>query len=345
MKKIAISLSILFIGLGSIYAQPNLTATSVFDDFSTANEYNDPTTGRGIYWWGQTGVNTVTRDATKGELTVHATQAVYQYVPFGVSFGDDNGALPGGVPYTIDLSSDGTWSFDITNYGTESLFLRVACVDNEDTIVDCNPIPTPAGVAFDQLRVWAYQVQILIPAGSTVTFEAGTPNGAGGGELNNCDFANGVWGDWGVWNATTQTHIGAGVRRRCDLTKIKGISFTPINSAKNTVDQHALALVNGYFGISNFKVGSSTAPLGIDESLVQYNFLFYPNPAKSSLTLVNNSVDTPKSVEIFNTIGSLVYSNNKPFTNNNELLIDTNGLNPGMYIVKIGMTSKKLIIE
>lgn len=350
MKKILLTAATFAVAVANAFAQPEITSNGVYDDFSTVDEYNDPETGRGIYWWGTPvsvrggGINSVTRDAVNNQIIVKATNPEYQYTPFGVSFGDDNGALPGGVPNTIDLSQNGVWSFDITNYGTENILLRVACQDYLDRVLDCIEIPNPNNLEFDALDVWKYQVQILIPAGKTVTFKAGTANGAGGGMINNCDFTKSVWGDYGVWNNVTKKHDGAGVRKLCDLTKIKGISFTPMNARKKPGDGHSYALTAGNFGISNFRVGTVSAPLGIEEDLVKYGFALYPNPAKNSLTIKNNSNKIAEAISIINNLGQKVYSNTITLTNN-ELTIDTNGFAPGVYIVKIGNNSQKLIIE
>jgi hypothetical protein len=340
MKKIIIFFTLFYTLICG--AQPVLTDNSMFDDFSTAQEYNEPATGRGIYWWGSAGSSTVDRNEATNELIVHATQGVYQYNPFGVGFGDDNGALPGGVPFTIDLTNDGTWSFDITNYGTEDLHIRVACQDIEDTVVDCSPIPTPAGVAFDNLNVWAYQTQIRVPAGQTVTFNNGTPNDAGNNRLNVCDFTQMVWGDWGVWDNVSQTHIGAGVRKRCDMTQIKGFLITPLNAAKNTVDYHNLALTNGHFGISNFRVGNITTT-STKSNLREQDFKVYPNPATKTIRLKRErSVSSEEnSISIRNSIGKTITLNTTPISDT-EIEIDISHLPSGIYY--LGEQSQKLII-
>ncbi|MBY0426575.1 MAG: hypothetical protein K2Q22_13120, partial [Cytophagales bacterium] len=281
ITKFKITLLSFLIHLGASFlstAQPIITDNGVYDDFSTSNEYTLGNTTRGIYWWNTDGVNSFTRDVANNQLRVHATQAEYQYVPFGVGFGTTDGQ-----PNTIDLSQNGKWSFDITNYGTEDLFIRVACQDNQQRLMDCTTIPNPNNLVFDRLEVWAYQVQILVPVGKTVTFKAGTPNGAGKGYLNNCDFTRGAWGYYGTWDPSTQTHIGAEVRYTCDMTKIQGISITPMNAAKNTTDYHALALTNGIFGISNFKVGSTSIALDLSDDKATQGVSIFPNPAKNSV--------------------------------------------------------------
>jgi hypothetical protein len=339
MKKNLLIVSFCLLIFVAAFGQPELTKTGLYDDFSTKTDYSLPGTTKGIYWWTQSGTNSVMRDTAKKQLMVHATQAEYQYVPFGLSFGTENGALA-----TVDLSKNGKWSFDITNYGTENLFLRVACQDIHDTLVDCNPIPNAAGVPFDNLNVWAYQVQISIPIGKTVTFKAGTPNDAGAGNYNNCDFANGVWGDYGTWDPISKTHVGAGIRTNCNLAKIKSISFTPMNASKNSVDQHALPLLSGLFGISNLRVGTTSKTLGMNEVLESNSLSVFPNPAKNSVTIRNPSAQADETVSIINHLGQQVYFNHNSFKGS-DLIVDTSGLHPGIYFIKIGTKSQKLIIE
>lgn len=339
MKTNFLLLSLLFVNTLYCISQPKLTDKGVFDDFSTKDEYTVPGTAKGIYWWATSGVNTVTRDSANGQVLVTATQAEYQYVPFGVGFGDN-----GGIPNTIDLSQNGTWSFDITNHGTENIYLRVACQDNQQRLVDCTPIPNPNNLPFDNLEVWAYQVQIYVAAGAKVTFRAGTPNGAGKGYLNNCDFANGSWGYYTAWDPVTQSHPGAAVLYTCDLTKIQGISITPMNAAKNPVDYHALALTNGNFGISNFRVGNTTVALGASDDIIDNGLKIYPNPAKESLTIKNTRANSDESIQISNHLGQPVYTNTFNFSNK-DLKINTQGFPAGMYVVRVGKKSQSLVIE
>ncbi|MDA3881777.1 MAG: BACON domain-containing protein [Bacteroidales bacterium] len=242
MKKLFLATSILAASILTVQAQPLLTEHGIYEDFSTVNEYTaDVTSGRGLFWWPSPNY-TLVRNSVSKQLEVTASQKKWEHVPFGLGFGDDNGAAAGGVPYTVDLSGDGTWSFDITNTGTVQLAIYVQCVDINDVSVDCSPGATN----FD--NIWAYQTQIFVDAGTSVTFEAGSPNGAGSSVLNNCDFTTGVWGDYG-------THT---IRTDCNLKQIKGINITVLAGEKNPADYHAVELVGGSFTISNFSVGDTT---------------------------------------------------------------------------------------
>ncbi len=94
--------------------QPELTAVGLFDDFSTETPpfVADPITGFALNWWGKDGQITLTPDPANKQLKVQMTQAAYAYDPFGVGFGDSNGD-GSGIANTIDISGDGTFSFDM----------------------------------------------------------------------------------------------------------------------------------------------------------------------------------------------------------------------------------------
>ncbi|MEI8115750.1 MAG: hypothetical protein WCI54_19110, partial [Bacteroidia bacterium] len=187
MKKLFLSAAALSFTIVFTQAQPKLTGLGFYDDFSTKTNYvADAATGRGLYWTTAFPEQTLTRDAANKRLTVKMTQKKWEYHPFSVTFGDSNGAAEGGDPYTIDLSGNGAYSFDITNTGTEDISVRVKAIDLENHEIDCAPGAKDFG------EIWKYQTQIEVPSGQTVTMKAGAPNGAGGGILNTCDFTKEV---------------------------------------------------------------------------------------------------------------------------------------------------------
>jgi hypothetical protein len=224
---------------------PALTEFGMFDNFSTETDYlSDKLSGRGLYWGTIYPEQTITRDYRNKQLLVKMTQKKWEYYPFGLSFGDSNGAAEGGDPYTIDLSGNGKYSFDITNKGTEGISVRVKCIDLQNREIDCSPGAANFG------EIWKYQTQIIVLPGETVTMKAGAPNGAGGGILNTCNFTKEVWGDY------TGGHV---IRTDCDLKHIKSINLVVLNAAKDPNDLHALPLTDGFFAISNFCVGDTSA--------------------------------------------------------------------------------------
>jgi len=309
------------------YAQPELTANTVFDDFSTVDEHTaDAGIGRGLYWWGQNGVHTMNRNATENKLEIEMAVAAHQYAPFGVGFGDSNGADPGGTPYTINISQDGSFSFDIENTGSESLSLRVACIDNQDRSIDSD-----AGVTTWN-TVWSYQIQVIVPAGGSTTFMAGSPNGAGGDHLNSGSFENGSWAFYSNDPLTNHT-----IRRDCDLTKIKGVNITVLNGEKKPADGHALALTDGKFNISNFRVGNAATVAGINlfDSENQ-GFSVYPNPVTDGIINLNEEMN---DIAIYNSQGVLSKSFDKTD------VINVSDLSDGFYTIKTDKGYSKFIIE
>jgi hypothetical protein len=336
MKKLLKMMCLLAMAQNAM-SQPTLTDTELWEDFSTQTDYvADATSGRGLYWWGEQNIHTLTRDYTNKELDVTMTQQAYQYKPFGVSFGDDNGAAPGGVPNTIDLSGNGKFSFVIKNTGTEAISVRIACQDVNDRLVDCSP----GALVFGD--IWKYQTQIEVPVGRTVLFKVGTPNGAGGGIINNCDFANGVWGDYGV-----NPHVikRPGDADFCDLTKIESIIITVLNAAKNTTDGHNLALTAGEFSISDFRIGSSAVTPIFSPIVSNTQFNMFPNPTSNLLTIDCSTFTLGdfENIRIMNAVGQVVFT--APISNNPLSTLDISSLNEGVYSVLIGNHSQKLIIK
>jgi hypothetical protein len=223
-----------------VNAQSVLTEFGLFDDFSSSKNYvSNATNGRSLIWTTDNNEErTLTRDSANKRLLVRTTQEKENYHSFGVSFGYDSE----GKPYTIDLSANGKFSFDIANMGIEGLAVRISCVDIYDRQIDCS-----AGAVW--VNPWYYQWQILVAPGSSVTFEDGTANDAGGKLKNICNFATGLWGDY----------VNKVMRNDCDLRHIKSIEITVINSAINGSDYHAYPLTNGLLSISNFSVGDTTS--------------------------------------------------------------------------------------
>jgi hypothetical protein len=336
MKKL-FKMVCLFAMTQNAFSQPTLTDTELWDDFSTTTDYvADNVTGRGLYWWGEQNVHTLSRDYANKELDVTMTQQAYQYKPFGVSFGDDNGAAAGGVPNTIDLSANGKFSFVIKNTGTEAISVRVACQDVNKRLVDCSP----GALVFGD--IWKYQTQIEVPVGQTVLFKVGTANGAGGGIINNCDFANGVWGDYSVTPHVIRRPGDVGY---CDLTKIESIIITVLNAAKNSTDGHNLALTAGAFSISDFRVGSSAVTPVFAPIHSTSSFNVYPNPSSNVINIdcSNFTLGDIENVLIMNSVGQVVFT--APINNNPLLSLDVSELNEGVYTMLIGHHTQKLMIK
>jgi hypothetical protein len=328
MKRLVITAAALTIPLMSVFAAPEIKTDGFYDDFSTQTEYSSTTeTGRGIYWWKSTnGKQTLTRDYTKNRLIAKISQPKGNdgFEPFGVVFGDDNGAASGGTPFTIDISKNGIWSFDMKNIGTVGLAVRVLCTDVNNKMIDCDKGAT---VFAD---IWKYQIQAMILPGDSITFKAGTPNDAGGAKNNLCDFTKGVWGDYGV-----NPHQ---IRTDCDLKKIKGINITVLNAEKAPApDYHPLALVDGLLAISNFKVGNVITS-GIEKNLISKNTI----SSKNSIHIVNgilNLQNVANNVKVFNARGAVV----KSFKATDN--INVSDFTKGLYLLKADNFSSKFLVK
>lgn len=67
----------------------------------------------------------------------------------------------------------------------------------------------------------------------------------------------------------------------------------------------------------------------------------YPNPANNVLN-ISNSSNNLSTVNIYNVIGNLIYSNS---FNNSNISIDTSNWNNGVYILKMNNSTSKIIIQ
>jgi len=334
MKKQLITSAVLIFSAITIQAQSVLTEFGFYENFSSEEELiTDLETERGLFWRSES-LQTLTRNSVDSSLDVVMSQPRGMYTPFSVSFGDSNGALTGGAPYTIDLSGNGTFSFDIVNTGTDTISVRVACIDTEDRMIDCSP----GALNFGQ--IWMYQTQVLVLPGETVPFAAGSNNNAGGGIKNNCDFAHGVWGDYGV-------HL---IRTDCNLRKIKGVNITVLNGQKDLGDGHALALENGEFSIKNIMVGDTSANAA-SAPIVETN--------KANLQLVNFTTkvvtsqkkivienipfnEKGNSIRIINIYGQEVYAKT---TSNSTFELSIANFPTGIYHILLAGKVEKLIIK
>ncbi|MFQ3575297.1 MAG: hypothetical protein SNJ77_02565 [Cytophagales bacterium] len=93
-------------------AQSKKVGVGAVDDFSTATEFGSANDG-GIYWFkGDNDIYTLDRQV--GKMVVNCVEAT-GFVPFGLGFGDDNGDLPGGNDFYLDLSQNADIRIKIKN--------------------------------------------------------------------------------------------------------------------------------------------------------------------------------------------------------------------------------------
>jgi hypothetical protein len=123
-------------------------------------------------------------------------------------------------------------------------------------------------------------------------------------------------------------------------------------------DQSGKLYVGGDFEIDQFVVGANTFPgpigedifiakyectstVGLIENKIDLSFQIYPNPTSGSLAL-SNEASVPGKVEIYNCLGSLIYSEE---IKESKAEFDLGNQPNGIYLIRIGNTVKKIIKE
>ena len=113
-----------------------------------------------------------------------------------------------------------------------------------------------------------------------------------------------------------------------------GLDYTSPNN--NTNPQDPINSAQGTAPFSSLKIGTLTITLdnvlGISDSTTKGTLQVFPNPATNNIT-VSNTIDTLSSIEIYNVIGSKVWSNER--VNSNQLLIDISHLKSGVYLLRV----------
>lgn len=78
--------------------------------------------------------------------------------------------------------------------------------------------------------------------------------------------------------------------------------------------------------------------LGIDDIVLENDFKVYPNPVNDVCFIKTNEV-----VNVYDLSGQLMFTNENEMNTSDEVKIDMNRFLPGMYIVKAGSTSFKIV--
>ncbi|SFB95639.1 Por secretion system C-terminal sorting domain-containing protein [Algibacter lectus] len=74
------------------------------------------------------------------------------------------------------------------------------------------------------------------------------------------------------------------------------------------------------------------------------DFQLFPNPAEDQINIVLNNTNNNSKISVFNALGALVYSSNEII--GNKISIPTNQIGAtGLYFVKVGTLTKKLILK
>ncbi len=88
----------------------------------------------------------------------------------------------------------------------------------------------------------------------------------------------------------------------------------------------------------NVTIATGCRIASLDEPELEKTFKFYPNPASNQVTIESELGD----IQVFNSIGALVLQKTLESTEEN---LDISGLNPGVYFVKMGQKTLRLVKE
>lgn len=311
MKKVLLSAAAILAAFGS-YAQcdnVNVDANGFFEDFSSDEQITNG--DMGLYFWddkddvnGFTVASTRTGNSKYG-LTV--TQAFDSFEPTGVGFGDDNGADPGGVLNTIDLTNDATFTIDVVNTGDSSIKFRLALQDADGGELDTYAAATTDPDGFG--GAWAHAIEVVIPSGGSKTL-SGT-------------FAGGVKADYG-----TSTLVDG-----FNFAKVTAVMITVVNSNQNATYQ-TLALDAQTVEVTNFKVGACPLAVGLTSANeVSYNV--YPNPATENVQFSKELTD----VTVFDAIGNVIETTSKSSN------LNVSSYNTGLYFIKSAEGTTQFMVK
>lgn len=317
MKKVLLSAAAILAAFGS-YAQcdnVNVDATGFFEDFSSEEQITNG--DMGLYFWddkedvnGFTVASTRAGDSKYG-LTV--TQAFNSFEPTGVGFGDDNGAEPGGVLNTIDLTGDATFTIDVVNTGDSSIKFRLALQDADGGELDSYAAAS-AGAFGD---AWKHSIEVVLAAGASKTL-SGT-------------FAGGVKADYGFDNGDGT--YGAFVDG-FNFAKVTAVMITVVNSNQNATYQ-TLALDAQTVEVTNFKVGACPIAVGLSSAANNVTYDVYPNPATEKVQFSKELTN----VTVFDAIGNVIETSSKSSN------LNVSSYNTGLYFIKSAEGTTQFMVK
>lgn len=266
----------------------------------------------GLYFWddkddvnGFTVASTRTGNSKYG-LTV--TQAFDSFEPTGVGFGDDNGADPGGVLNTIDLSGDATFSIDVVNTGDSSIKFRLALQDANGVELDsyAEALEDAGGFA----NAWKYGIEIVVASGGS-----GTLSGT---------FAGGVKADYG-----TSSFVDG-----FDFTKVTAVMITVVNSNQDA-SYKTYGLDAQTVEVTNFKVGTCPVAVGLNAAANEVAYNVYPNPATENVQFSKELTD----VTVFDAIGNVIETTSKSSN------LNVSSYNTGLYFIKSAEGTTQFMVK
>lgn len=334
MKKLLLPVFLLF---AVTYAQAQCVvgkhATYVYDDFSSGTEPTGPGDG-GLYFWGGSAASSNVRDAANGELDLIVSQPYGTWNPFGISFGDVNGDGTG-APYTIDLSSNATFSVSVRNdHATTTVNFRMVIQDVNDNNIDTDPKYAADGGGFS--NAWKYPIDIPVAPGQTVTMTLNSVN-ASGTALSGT-YVGGAESNWTTGAFETDA----------DLTKIKGILFYVTNNSLDAANSYAhYGFSDLSLSITDLRIGA--CPLSIfPKTISNAGMKIAPNPA-SEVVNISYAAEAGSNVKVNVTdvMGNVVKTVEG---SSSSADINVADLNKGVYFVTVladgtPVTAQKLVVE
>jgi hypothetical protein len=91
-----------------------------------------------------------------------------------------------------------------------------------------------------------------------------------------------------------------------------------------------------------------TDPVGLDE-IVEAGFMMYPNPAKDAIILSSDIINGAVVIALFDMNGRQVISETKNITKGEKTIVSLDGINPGVYMVRMtgseGSSIRRLMVE
>lgn len=305
-----------------------LDANGVYDDFSSKQPIYHQSTGEGFFDFGNDSLGSVIttmRDSATGMLDVKVSQPYAStpgtgYQPFGFSFGKDTSMTPA-KPFTVDLSNDATFSFDITNNSDSTLTVQFAVQDVNGNLI--NTDSTAKGTTFG--NAYKYALGTVMSGGSPLSpGETRTISGS---------LAKGYYSNY----STSQYDS------TFDYTQVQTILVTVVNGHQNAADGYKpFALDTAKVSIDNFKLGSCPTVLSVFKPIIstaQVNV--FPNPSSSNVT-VSYTAGSNAVVKIANLSGVTMKTVE---ANGANATFDVSDLTPGMYIVTVEVNGSAVSTE
>ena len=154
---------------------------------------------------------------------------------------------------------------------------------------------------------------------------------------------------WADQNPSTPSYVHANFKlaaggEQLMLSAPGGIVLDSISFGPQVTDKSMARCPDGVgtFSASTFPTFKlSNCAIGVNELSGQENIVnVFPNPANAYLRGISSS-SIPKKIEIFNSMGQLIYQN----TFLNQFDISTSNWEPGLYFVRIDKSVKKIILQ